>query len=62
VVYVLVPEKEAMNKINIAFLPPIENLPEVLDSIYVNYKYARTQIYFKGRYAKAYKLTKLKSD
>jgi hypothetical protein len=62
VVYVLVPEKEAMNKINRAFLPPIENPAEVLDSICVNYKYARTQIYFKGRYVKAYKLMKLKSD
>jgi hypothetical protein len=62
VIYVLVPEKEAMNKINRAFLPPIENPAEVLDSICVNYKYARTQIYFKGRYVKAYKLMKLKSD
>lgn len=62
VVYILVPEKEAIDKINKAFLPPIENLPEVLDSICVNYKYARAQVYFKGRYVKAYKLTKLRND
>ncbi len=62
VVYVFVPEEEAMNKINKTFLPSIENLPVVLDSICANYKYARAQVYFKGRYVKVYKLTKLKSD
>ncbi|CUT02565.1 hypothetical protein [Candidatus Chrysopegis kryptomonas] len=59
-VYVFVPEKNAMGKIHQSFIPRIDNLTATLDSACVNYRFANVEIYFDGDYVKVYKLTKLK--
>ncbi len=59
VVYVIVPKQNSIGKIHSSFLPRIENLSSVLDSICSNYKYAVPQVYFDGSDIKVYKLTKL---
>ncbi|MEN3014434.1 MAG: hypothetical protein ABDH23_07490, partial [Endomicrobiia bacterium] len=60
VVYVIVPKQDSIGKIYPFFLPSIENLSAVLDSVCLNYKYATAQFYFDGDDIKVYKLTKLK--
>jgi len=59
VVYVIVPKQNSIGKIHSSFLPRIENLSLVLDSVCSNYKYAIPQVYFDGSEIKVYKLTKL---
>lgn len=60
VVYVIVPKQDSIGKISPFFLPSVENLSAVLDSVCLNYRYATVQLYFDGRDIKVYKLTKLK--
>ncbi|MFN3134109.1 MAG: hypothetical protein ACK44H_00905 [Candidatus Kryptonium sp.] len=59
VVYVVVPKQGSIDKIHSSFLPRVENLSSVLDSICLNYKHAISQVYFDGFDIKVYKLTKL---
>ncbi len=59
-VYVFVPKRNAVGKIHPSFIPRIDNLTTMLDSVCVNYKFAKAEIYFDGDYVKVYKLTKLK--
>ncbi len=58
-VYVLVPKDKAVGKIHELFMPRIDNLIAVLDSVCLNYKHALAEIYFDGDYVRVYKLRKL---
>lgn len=60
VVYVLVPKGSAIDKINRSFVPRIDSLSAVLDSVCTNYAYAKSEIYFDGDYVRVYKLKKMK--
>lgn len=60
VVYVVVPKQNSLSKIHSSFLPMVENLSSVLDSICFNYEHAISQVYYDGSDIKVYKLTKLK--
>jgi hypothetical protein len=61
VVYVIVPKESSIDKIHLSFVPQINNLPALLDSVCLNYLAANSEIYFEGSYIKVYKLKKLKS-
>lgn len=61
VVYVIVPKEGSIDKIHTSFVPQIDNLSTLLDSVCVNYAYANSEIYFDGSYIKVYKLRKPRS-
>lgn len=60
VVYVIAPKEGSIEKIHTSFVPKIDNLPRLLDSVCVNYANGSSEIYFEGDYIRVYKIKKLR--